>query len=86
MGKDKLAVGIFDKARSKVCKYHIEAFLLHMIAVDFIGLEKRGDKLKWSIARQRSSTFNVGASFELNEARTNVNTFAANYKYTQTLN
>ena len=56
-----------------------------MIAVDFIGLEKRGDELMWTITRHGSSDVNVGACFELNQAWTNVNTFADN-KYNHKFN
>ena len=83
--KEELLKVIFDTAISNVCKYHIESFFLHMIAVRFIGIEKKGDNLFWTIMKSGSSHFDVDANFEIDGNWKHVNTYADDYAFTNSL-
>ena len=56
-----------------------------MIAVRFIGIEKIGDNLFWTIMKSGSSNFDVDANFEIDGNWKHVNMYADDYAFTNSI-
>ena len=79
--KEKFTNAIFDRPMSKVRKYHLEAFFIHLVAVEFIGLEKRGDELFWNVVMRGEAVFDENANFEFDDNWDDVHLFADDHEY-----
>ena len=57
----------------------------YVIAVLFIGIEKKGDQLFWTIMKSGSSNFDVDTNFEIDGNWKQVNTYADDYAFANSL-
>ena len=57
----------------------------YVIAVLFIGIEKKGDQLFWTIMKIESSNFDVDANFEIDGNWKHVNIYADDYAFANSL-